>query len=377
MSEQDSTNEKTKPDEDGEIPSAPLSAEAVRELSEFADDIQIDRFIDIDENADDDDDADAILGEVVETRPPIGKGTAAIDEPSSVTGDPDLDALIASIPKETDVTIVLKRKPDRGHKFRLPCGSGFPHIDKLYWDKRPLEDVYSDIQRIHGGGRYHFQLQYDGGLKPVSWTYTISDPPFASDAEKMANPGKANDREAERIPDASPQFAQQPPATSSPFDEMMTRLEEAQKFKTLLAPEQPLVPSQPVIEVRDQIALEMMKSTAGDPELGGAVIRKMLGIPTEKKGDKDWADVAWAAVSNLDQVAGVVATIVPLIGKFFGGAAPANAALPPGAIIHRPNTPSGIVLPKKKPDAIPPPGESQAAPAVAIPPQTANQAVTW
>jgi hypothetical protein len=304
--------------------------------------------------------------------------------PATPNDDP-LATILRDIPTNTDITIVVKRKADENLTFRMP-NNKFGHVCNVHYDGQPLTEVYSYIQRQYGGGRYHFQLQYDGGLKPNSWVDTINDPAEPSVAEQTLLKHQPNHSEPQRTVETSQTFVSPPPPPETPrvdaFQEMKRRLEEAAQIRELLGiPEQAQQPvsNDPHYTVQERIALEMMKNTAGDPELGPAVIKKLLGIKDEK-GEKSWADVAWQAFQHLEEVVQVVSTAASVAAPFLGRRPAAPVIMPGSAMVRRPAAPqppqtsTGIVMPPAAPEQAPPPPEE---PVAATPPRKPVQDVVW
>lgn len=330
-----------------------------------------------------DDDDGTIAAEVVEEPPPplIGKLEEPGDEDPTAA---ELQKLIATIPKGTDVTIVVKRKADRGENFRIKFTGSFGHIDNVYWDRRPLEEVYAEVQRIHGGGRYHFQFQYNGGLQPGAWNFMVFDPPFPSEMEKML----AKQSEPERIPNVSQTQPAAPVVV--PLDEeallekTFDKLERMQKFFDRFKPEAAAEPAaREQRSVKEEILVAMATNMATDPQMGASVLRKAFGLDTSEK--RGMGDVFTHYAMNPGEVVTAfqaVSQILGLIGPMFGlGGAPKGGAgpaartmitLPPAA-----PTQPGVTMPPGGPAAETAAEGQQAAPAAPMAPQPARKRVKW
>jgi len=315
---------------------------------------------------------EVIAGEVVEPAP-----RAKAADVQSVDTEPDpLEAFLANIPRDSDVTIVVKRKPDHGIKFRQPCNE-HKWVCNLYWDQRAAEEIYALIQRKEGGGRYGLQFQYGGGFNRA-WDVTIDDPADLSDREKTIRGDDAKDSEPERKPDVSQPFVPtQPPADS--LDTLKKTLRDAQELKELLGiNDKPDAAAGPTYTIQEQIALEMMKTTSGDPELGGQVIKKILGLKDDK-GEKAWSDVAWHAVSHAGELIQVVTTVAGIAGPLlgFGQRGPVPVNIPVGSLVRvQPDIAAAthVVMP---PAADMPPETAADATAAPVAPVQPVQDVSW
>ena len=339
-----------KPDEDGEL----LSASQVRELSEFADDIADAEFIDL-ETGDsprldaEDDDEEPIAAEVVEPSPAVASDVRAAEAP-----DDPLSKFLAGLPKNTDITVVAKRKSDHGLVFRIPNTAPQKFVCNVYWDGRTAEQIYEYIQTKHGGGRYWLQLQYGGGLKE-SWEVTIDDPSEPSDAEKVMRNLMAKENEAVRVLDPSPAFAEKPQPPKSALEELKERLTEAKEFRELLGGDQQPVPAvQEPLSVQDQIVLKVADNIlTSDPNLGVSVLQKAFKITdsSERTMGGVMTDVVHDYLTHPDKIVNAVTAVAQIIGMVapaFGRSPtpPKTVIVPPGAMVAAPQQqPSGIVMP--------------------------------
>jgi hypothetical protein len=344
----------------------------------------------------DDDDGDAIVGEAVAAPPTM--------KPAKSENDP-LAALLADIPDNTDVTIVVKRKPDENLVFRIPCES-FGLTTNVHYEGQALTEIYSTLQRRYGGGRYHFQLRYGSGLQPNSWVETINDPAEPSIAEQTASRDKANEREAERSADTSHHATQvtPPPGEDDMAEKFFDRLDKWTAIVDRVRPPAPAAVAGPTYDVKDQIILKMAERMADNPEVGESLMRKAFGLGSaeEKKGilegavdllkhPQDLANIA----QSLSVIGGFVSPYVgPLLGGLLGrrGAAPVETAMVPFggmpiSVAHRTVAPAatqapanmGIVLPDDEETADTPPAGENEPTGPLMPPQQASQGqkVVW
>lgn len=343
--------------------------------------------IEFDDDGDDGDAIDADFSEVIERPKPIvadGDGEAPIAaEPSRVdfrVEDPEpdpLESFLAGLPKETDVTIVVKRKPDRGNSFRLPCDR-FGLVENIYWNNRPIEDIYTEIQRTHGGGVYMFQLQYDGGLRQ-SWSCTILDPASPSEAERTIAEKKAKDDEPKRSADTSPMFAPGPATPAGdPIDAMLAEVARVNRLRDLLAPAA-ADPSGEQLAVNDQLKLKIFDRLSDKPEFADKLTNLAFGIleKGEKKEKETWVDVAKEAIKHPAEVMQLIGGIVSFGSTLFGygGPAPSAQAVRSATIVMPPaSPPAAIVMPPGLTTGSEPEKAASEPPAARI---EAKQAVAW
>lgn len=360
--------EKANSNEDEVIPSASLSAEHARELSNFADDVAIkDAEFTETPNAfkagldKDDDDGETITAEVVEKVKPVEVAPASVEIDKFKT-------FLSGLKPDLDVTLIVKRLPDHGLRFRIPYPSGPPkQVRNEYWDGRAAEEIYEVIIHQEGGGRYNIQSQYGGGMREA-WTVVLDDPAEPSVRELTMRGEAANEREAERIADASPQFAatQPPPKTTDTIDELLAQATKFKQLKDALKDDAPPPPPAPVIQeqmsVKDQVILKIADKVIdsevnGGGAIGTPVLQKLFGIGGDQKrtmGDV-MTDVAYEYMTSPEKLVtafGAIAQIAGLAGPAINGLlgrrpTPPNVTIvPPGAMVAAPQQqPSGIVMP--------------------------------
>jgi hypothetical protein len=129
----------------------------------------------------------------------------------------EFDAFLSEIPTDKEVTIIIKRKPDHGLKFRIP-NAVISHVETRMWGRESLDVIYHELQRVHGGGRYWFQVRYGRGLGR-SWDQTIMDPADHSERERTLLAEKTKDDEQQRRSEHSQAFVNPASAPAAPVDE--------------------------------------------------------------------------------------------------------------------------------------------------------------
>lgn len=316
-----------------------------------------------------DDDEPVIVAEVVPQGPLVKLVNA---EPSP------LDQLLASLPKDKHITVIVKRRADlSGDSFRIPC-TKFGHIDNLPWDGRMPDEIHADVKSIHCGGRYFFQLQYDGGLKE-SWDAVLFDPPYLSEIEKTIAKEKEPERTTEPAQPSAP-----PPAMPTSGEMLSSFKAEMLSWKSFFDEMRPETPAPAAtvndpIPIKDQIALAMLPAMSADPELGPQVVKKLLGI-SDNKGEKAWSDIAWYGITHAEEINTILGTVAafagPVIAGLFGKRPSPETTMQPGApgTNTAPQTPAaGFVMPPTQQQ----PAGQKPAPAVPVVPKISDPVVVW
>lgn len=334
---------------------------------------------------------DAEFSEEVKVPPPLtddeteDEETIAAQPVLQPDVDDPLDKFFKDLPSETGaVSIVVTRRIDpKNASFRIPCLAE-QHVGRLVWSGESPDEFHDSIRDTEGGGLYHFQMRYGKGFSNRTWTKLIADPAGPSLREKTLSAANANEHADARVRESShipaPAVAT-PPSEEEMLDKLMNRMERWNTFFLQLRPEPapPPVAGPPPIAVKDQIALAMLPHI-NDPSLGPMVLKKIFGV-TDPGGEKGWADVAWKAVENADQVIGIVGTVAPLVASFFGrrGPAPAQPPVRPGIVLppaQQAPTP-GIVMPPGAPAAETSPAAVETQPAAPVAQRKPVQAVKW
>lgn len=250
--------------------------------------------------------------------------------------EPDeFSQFLSQLPTDSEIKFIVTRLADRNlsGQFRLPCLSD-QHTDNLYWTgETDPSDIYSQITKKHGGGRYRIQIRgREGFAKNATWTITLSDPVELSDRENLIKNEKAKADEQERKNDTSQMFANPIPQTS-PKSALKEFLEQAQEFKQLqelLAPQpapQPQIIQQPAAPVtaapvtKESIKLTLIQEAVKEPELLKMALRSVFEIqePITPEDKPSWFEnlaLSFASNPEIQEKALVIIGQVaaPLIG---------------------------------------------------------------
>lgn len=242
--------------------------------------------------------------------------------------DPIVDefaSFLSELTDESNITFVVWRKSDKNlaGKFRIPCEISF-YCDSIYWNKEQSpEEVYDQVAKKHGGGRYSFQVRSGKGFQKT-WTVVIGDPAQPSERERTMR-GEREQSEPERTKENSQTFAQPQPTTPPP-DPLDTIIGQAQKMNALR--EALFPPSQQtettVAEparrsVRDEMLLTLTGQAKDDPNLRSLIINAIFDTPKDdaEKEDKSFSftDLAKYAFENPEKVSqlfgGILSTLLP------------------------------------------------------------------
>jgi hypothetical protein len=254
---------------------------------------------------------DVIFGEVVEDR----------------ATEPYLQFLEA-IPRDEDVTIVVSRYADKnlGGQFRVPCNI-FGVKLSLYWSgENNPEELYQQVQREIGGGRYLFQIRNKGkGWNGKSWTAIVHDAPDPSKLELTLQRQKTNNDEHRRNRNTSQSFVNQqpiePPRNS--MDDLLENIEKIELLRELLAPKQETAPaanpSTAESSFEDRIIMKVLERTTDNPKLEEKVVNAVFGIVEKKENKQEgFIDLAKHALSNPEQVKGLFDMVVGSLGGAIG-----------------------------------------------------------
>jgi hypothetical protein len=274
---------------------------------------------------------------------------------------------LGSLPENTDVTIVVSRKPDYNLNFRIPCTT-YGHQETLYWTGQTAPEIYDDIKKRLGGGRYQFQLRKGKGFEKGSWEITILDPSTPSEAEQTLQKEKAKADEQRRTNETSQVFANaEPEKKSSSIDEFISEFEKFEKFKKLITPEQPAAaPVADSLSFEERIALKLFENPSSDKQLHGKIVDYAFGVFEQKKNEKpSFAGIVADALKNPEQAEGIIKTVVgvlPALLSMFGGGSSPTAQPPPSAgmssLVNFPTTQPQTTA---QPPSVNSPGQSQPA----------------
>lgn len=217
-----------------------------------------------------------------------------------------INALLANLPADSDVSIIVTRLNDRQfrNQFRLPC-SVDSKVETVAWDGEAYPDsIYEYIQKKYGGGHYRFQLRYNGGFKEA-WKDVLSDPAEPSEKEKLINDQK---KPAEPVKAEPPQITFQPqtieqkPLTHEDFLQNFIRQKKLEnELAGLLAP----TPQTQEIESKDRIpskldfVMEIYRETKEEGQRH-KILNNMLGIsdPTSETKKPTWMETIAETFAN-------------------------------------------------------------------------------
>lgn len=248
-------------------------------------------------------------------------------------------AFLETLPPNTEITIIVNRKPDHNLHFRIP-NKTYGHTDTLYWNNETTEEIYADIQKRFGGGRYQFQIRHGKGFSGKTWEKTIFDPHEPSDAEKviLAEKEKAKAQEHERKSENSQSFANQPRSNEPDIDNFFDTLEKWEKRIEKFRPkENPPMQVSSERSVEDIILLEAVREVKDD-EVKKQLVQKVFGLIEEKKQQKEtWIDLVKYGLQNFDQVKNVIGGVASIVLPYV---LPASSAQPPMTAGNLPNFPN-------------------------------------
>ncbi len=159
-------------------------------------------------------------------------------------GEDFLTQFLASFPDTSNISFVVTRQPDKhlAGNFQIPC-DGQSYTDTIYWtDESEPSDLYDEITRKHGGGRYTIQARTGakGFQKNKSWTINLADPPQPSERLKTLLTVKTKTAEEQQQqqpaqnPVPQPDASHQPP--KSAIKQALEELEDFQKLQKIFTP---------------------------------------------------------------------------------------------------------------------------------------------
>ena len=291
-------------------------------------------------------------------RETLNKPAIEIESPEAeLTG---IAALLSNLKTDSDVSILITRLKDGLHKnqFRQPCEES-GKVDTVAWDGEPYPDaLYTYIRKTYGGGRYRFQLRYNGGFKE-SWTDTLLDPAELSDKEKLERKQKTNADEQPRTVESSQLFANPKPPEEKK-DALQELIDQADKFnqlRAILSPSPGEAPPPPAVLpaandepriTKDTIKMLLIEKALDRPNLLEKAVESVFDIESkETRYPGFWESIAQSFATN-DQVQsmlinGLSAVAAPIAGlvmtKFMPPPQTTTVAAPP--ILRSPqiNTP--------------------------------------
>lgn len=234
---------------------------------------------------------------------------------------------LESIPKDEDVTIVVNRYADKNlaGQFRVPC-SVFGVKLSLYWSgENNPEELYPEVQKEIGGGRYLFQIREKGrGFSGKSWTAIVHDAPEPSKLELTLTAGrKAKNDEHKRNNESSQPFViSQPSEPHNSIDDLLENIEKIERLRSILAPptDAPVInPATAESSFEDRIIMKVLERTTDNPRLEEKVVNAVFGIVEKKENKQEgFIDLAKHALSNPEQVKGFVGMIADSFGGIIG-----------------------------------------------------------
>ena len=323
------------------------------------------------------DDDDAIVGEVVD---------ADVKElPKDAGPQDEFSQFISGLPQNSDATIIISRKPDYNLKFRVPCVA-FGHTTTIYWSGQQPEEIYADVQRNYGGGRYTFQIRM-GRSFGKTWEITLNDPAEPSKLERsIKEEAKAVEQERTAdVPSTSQTvYTAPPPAaapTADPLDALFDQLDKVNKLKEALGvDDHHTQPAAAAMTAEDQLKLRIFDRMADRPELAEKLTNYAFGIfETKKEKSETWVDLAKEVLKNPGEAKQIFGALVSVVQPLLFS----RSASPAAAPITRPQMPSGSGIAKigeqihTPPPAAPPaPAEPMPEPVISRPPSVIKK-VEW
>lgn len=260
-----------------------------------------------------------------------------------------INALLANLPADSDVSIIVTRLNDRQfrNQFRLPC-SVDSKVETVAWDGEAYPDsIYEYIQKKYGGGHYRFQLRYNGGFKEA-WKDVLSDPAEPSEKEKLINDQK---KPAEPVKVETPQMTFQTPQTETKpvtQQDFMRDLIEQKKLEKelaeLLAPTPQTHEAEQKAEPRSTNKLDFLMDIyreTNEEGLRNKIVNATLGVsdPKSEVVKRTWletiADTFAASPTLQNKATQIMENIVSL----------ATSALTPKTNIPMQNQPPGEAPP--------------------------------
>lgn len=287
----------------------------------------------------DDDFIDVELDDTGEYRPQYADDSLAALIFAGDDAEPNID--------EEYCSVAIRRHPDEIHDaFAKPCLSvtNLPRLSGVSIATRK-PDIEERTRKLYGGGRYFFQMHYNGRLCK-SWTSVLADDPNAIMQSAAA--------------------AVEPRPASNPIDDFLDGLEKQKRLRELLYGDQENEMRRKIEELSRELK-EARDTPAAPPSEKLAIIETALKIenddiqrrlldrvfPSEPTGERSAvADVIDVVLNNTDK-------IMPFVQSVLGGLMP---PLPPTPGASQPAPAAGIdaLLSQPRPDAAPLPAPTTA-----------------
>lgn len=248
-----------------------------------------------------------------------------LKDKTAIEAEPIFDDKFASflseLPQNTEITIIVNRKPDHNLRFRLPNKS-YGHTETLYWNGESAPEIYDIIKKRHGGGRYQFQIRGKAGFsKNSTWESTIFDPHEPSEAEQiLLNKEQTKTDEQNRKAESSHVFAETKNDDEDSIDKFFDNLEKWERRINKIRPQPETAPvSNPSMSFDEQLMLRMFDASKGDTQFTGKLVDYAFGVFDDKKKEEKttFASVITTAIENPEKVKGILEVVGGVVASLF------------------------------------------------------------